>query len=171
MNDPTPNKEKQALVAYQDLLQSLKSVIIGTVNDQGNPHTSYAPFIIDNQKNFYLLGSELAEHTHHLLKTRKASLLLIDDEAKTAQIFGRRRLTFNCQVTEIKRSDSIWNQMISQLTERFGETITMIASLSDFHLFKLTPTNGRLVLGFGGIYEIEEDNLETLVPVSRKKGK
>ncbi len=169
MNDSTTNQQQNALSAYQDLLQSLNSVIIGTVDEQGNPHTSYAPFVLDEQKNIYLLGSELAEHTHHLLKTEKASLLLIDDEAKTAQIFGRRRLTFNCNVTEIQRTESQWEHQINQLTERFGETVTMIASLTDFHLFKFTPYNGRLVLGFGGIYEIEGDNLEQLIPVSRKK--
>lgn len=167
MNDSN-SQQQSALAAYQDLLDSLKSVIIGTIDPQGNPHTSYAPFVMDEQKNMYLLGSELADHTHHLLKTGKASLLLIDDEAKTAQIFGRNRLNFNCNVTEIQRSESQWDYIISQLTARFGETVTMIASLKDFHLFKFTPHNGRLVLGFGRIYEIESDNLDDLVPVSRK---
>jgi hypothetical protein len=169
MNNSTSNQQQNVLSAYRDLLQSLQSVIIGTVDEQGNPHTSYAPFVIDDQKNIYLLGSELAEHTHHLLNTKKASLLLIDDEAKTAQIFGRRRLTFNCNVTEIDRSENQWEHQINQLTERFGEMVTMVASLTDFHLFKFIPNNGRLVLGFGGIYEIEGDNLEQLVPVSRKR--
>ncbi len=164
MNEPTQNKLQQATSAYHQLKQTLQSVILSTLDAQGNPYTSYAPFVMDEASNIYLLGSELAEHTQHLLKTPKASVLFIEDEAKAAQIFGRCRLTFQCHSTEIQRTETLWTEIIDKLQKRLGETVTMIASLPDFHLFKLTPQTGRFVLGFGAIYNINPDNLDQLVP-------
>ena len=165
MNQLTSDKMQQANSSYQQLMQSVQSIILSTVDELGNPHASYAPFAMDADKNIYLLGSELALHTNHLLKTGKASVLFIQDEVTTAQIFGRRRLNFDCQVREIQRSDAAWDNALEHLQQRFGETATMIASMLDFHLFKLTPKKGRFVMDFGGAYEITNENLDRLIHI------
>ena len=161
------SKIEQAKNLYNQLINSLQSIIIGTIDEKGKPHTSYAPFIIDKHKNIYFLASELAIHTSHLLQNSHASVLFIEDEEKTQQIFGRCRLNFSCGVTEIKRNDPQWKEITDKLEHRFGEIVTMISSMQDFHLFQLSPQEGRFVMGFGGIYELSGENLEVLTPVSR----
>ena len=44
----------------------------------------------------------------------------------------------------------------------------MIASMLDFHLFKLVPQKGRFVMDFGGIYEITNQNLDQLIPLKTR---
>ncbi len=163
MNQLTSDKQQQAISAYQELMQSAQSIILSTIDDLGNPHASYAPFAMDSDKNIYLLVSELSLHTKNLLKTEKASVLFIQDEAKTAQIFARRRINFDCKVIEIQRSDAAWDNAVEYLQKRFGDTATMLASMLDFHLFKLVPQKGRFVMDFGGAYEITNQNLDRLI--------
>ena len=168
MNQLTSENRQQAISAYHELMQSVQSIILSTIDELDNPHASYAPFAMDSDKNIYLLGSELALHTNHLLKTKKVSVLFIEDEVKTAQIFGRRRLDFDCKVIEIQRSDAAWDNAVEYLQKRFGDTATMIASMLDFHLFKLVPQKGRFVMDFGGIYEITNQNLDQLIPLKTR---
>jgi putative heme iron utilization protein len=144
---------------YEPFLDSFRSLILGTVDEAGFPETSYAPYLRDAQKNFYILASDLATHTTNLLTHPKASILFIEDEDKSPQIFGRRRLSFSCHVQEIDRSDRTWETTIAQLQEIHGERVALIASLPDFHLFKLTPFRGRFVQGFGGIYDLSGDGM------------
>ena len=161
------SKIEQAKDLYHQLINSLQSIIIGTVNEEGKPHTSYAPFIIDEHKNIYFLASELAIHTQHLLQNSFASVLFIEDEEKTKQIFGRCRLNFDCLVKEINRDNPKWQEITSKLENRFGEIVSMISSLQDFHLFQLSPQEGRFVMGFGEAYQVGGENLEVLTHVSR----
>lgn len=153
---------------YEPFLDSFRSLILSTVDEAGFPETSYAPYLRDAQKNFYILASELATHTTHLLTTSKASILFIEDEDKSPQIFGRRRLSFSCQVQEVDRSDRAWETIIVQMQEKHGERVALIASLLDFHLFKLTPFRGRFVQGFGGIYDLSGDGMGQVTPFQPK---
>ena len=42
--------------------------------------------------------------------------------------------------------------------------VYMLAEMNDFNLFKLTPKEGRLVIGFGKTYIIDPQN-KTVIPV------
>jgi hypothetical protein len=154
---------------YESFLDSFRSLILATVNGEGTPEASYAPYMRDEANNFYLLASELASHTSNLQTHPLASVLFIEDEDKTAQIFGRKRLSFSCQVEEIARSDRQWTEIIDKMQVAHGERVTMIAVLADFHLFKLIPVSGRFVQGFGGIYEIHGAGMAEITPFQPKK--
>lgn len=149
---------------YRAFMDGFQSVILATVDRDGIPDASYAPYVRDERTNVYLLASELASHTSNLLTTGRASLLWIEDEENSPNIFGRRRLSFNCTVAEIDRADARWTEIIDRLQEARGERVAAIAFLGDFHLFCLTPTRGRFVEGFGGIYEIAGENMAQVVP-------
>ncbi|MEM9217555.1 MAG: pyridoxamine 5'-phosphate oxidase family protein [Cyanobacteria bacterium P01_F01_bin.150] len=159
---------KDSLDAYHTFPEKFQSVILATVSDQGVPHSSYAPFVMDSDKNIYLLASTLAIHTQDLRTTGKASALFIEDERDSPKIFARTRLTFDCTVMEIERDTPEWNARVNQLQDRQGEVVGMIRQLLDFHLLQLTPTGGRFVSSFGKIFDIGED-LKTLKPVGRPK--
>lgn len=152
-----------ALATYQAFPNQIKSLMLSTVDSQGNPHASYAPFISDAQRCLYIYTSELSAHTQHLLARPTASVLLVADEADSPQIFARPRLTYTCEVSEIARKSPQWEAQMPQFDQRFGAIMGMLKTLQDFHLFCLTPVQGRFVLGFGAAYAVDPHDLSQLV--------
>ena len=156
------NSLDKAQKIYQHFPEQFQSIILSTVNDRGIPHVSYAPFVMDEAKNLYILASDLATHTQHLRNSGKASVLFIAEESQTQQIFARTRLTFDCTVTLIERQTKQWDVMVDHLQARFGEIVGVLRGLMDFHLFQLTPHQGQFVLGFGQAYRITGEQLDVL---------
>ncbi|WP_341529292.1 pyridoxamine 5'-phosphate oxidase family protein [Nostoc sp. UHCC 0302] len=154
---------------YEKFPEEVDSVIISTVNAQGIPDSSYAPYVIDDAKNIYIYVSGLSTHTKNIYANPHVSVLFIEDEAKSNQIFARRRLSFICTATLIERETDNWNQIVEQFQERFGEIIEVLRGLSDFRIFQLTPSEGRFVVGFGAAYHISGDNLNQLVQITGDK--
>lgn len=151
---------------YEKFPEAFESVIISTVSAQAIPNASYAPFIMDDSKNIYIYVSGLSTHTKNLYANPHVSVLFIEDEAKSNLIFARRRLSFDCTATLIERETDNWNQIVEQFQGRFGEIVEVLRGLSDFRIFRLTPSEGRFVVGFGGAYHISGDNLHQLVQIT-----
>nr|1VL7_A Chain A, Crystal structure of a putative heme oxygenase (alr5027) from nostoc sp. pcc 7120 at 1.50 A resolution [Nostoc sp. PCC 7120 = FACHB-418]1VL7_B Chain B, Crystal structure of a putative heme oxygenase (alr5027) from nostoc sp. pcc 7120 at 1.50 A resolution [Nostoc sp. PCC 7120 = FACHB-418] len=140
---------EKAQAEYAGFIQEFQSAIISTISEQGIPNGSYAPFVIDDAKNIYIYVSGLAVHTKNIEANPLVNVLFVDDEAKTNQIFARRRLSFDCTATLIERESQKWNQVVDQFQERFGQIIEVLRGLADFRIFQLTPKEGRFVIGFG----------------------
>lgn len=158
----TNNNLADAYRAYERLLSHQQSLMLATVNQDGSPLVSYAPYVVDEHKQFYIFISQLAAHTANLQHKGQASLMLIEDEAAAAQLFARQRLTFQCQATPLTRHSLEWNHVIAQYHDRFGPMAELLEALPDFQLFKLSPTSGQLVLGFGQAYELSGAQWNTL---------
>lgn len=159
----------EILKAYQAFPQQYLSLMLSTADANGNLDASYAPFVKDEAYHFYIFVSGLSPHTQNLLSTAKASILLIDDEANTPQIFARRRLSYSCSVTPMSRDTEAWQQIIQAFHQRFGEIIDVLSSLQDFQLMRLTPDAGRFVVGFGAAYEVDPENPGQLLSQPLKK--
>jgi putative heme iron utilization protein len=155
---------------YEKFTEQFQSVIISTVNAQGTPNASYAPFVMDNSQNIYIYVSGLSTHTKNIYANPHVCVLFIEDETQTNQIFARRRLSFDCTGTLIERETNQWNHIVEQFQQRFGEIIEVLRGLSDFRIFQLTPSEGRFVVGFGAAYHISGDNLQQLVQITGDKG-
>lgn len=140
-----------------------RTLILSTCSESQQPLASYAPFIEDEQGNFYLLLSGLAEHSTNLKNHEKmhkpVSVLLIEDEQQARNHFARKRLSYSCSVAVYSRDALQWPVVIKQMQERLGKTIEVLSSLSDFSLYCLTPRKGNYVRGFGQAYEINESGL------------
>lgn len=162
------NQFTKAQAEYEKFPEEFNSIIISTVNKQGIPHASYAPFIMDNNKNIYIYVSGLATHTQNIHNHPFVSVLFIDDEVKTKQIFARRRLNFDCTTTLITRETEKWQEIVDKFEIRFGELISTLRSLPDFRILQLTPHTGRFVIGFGTAYNISSDNINQLVQITKE---
>lgn len=162
------NKLEKVTAEYQNFIQEFQSIIISTVNEEGMPNGSYTPFIIDESKNIYIYVSGLSTHTQNLNVNPRASVMLIEDEAQTPQIFARRRLNYDCTAALIERETDEWKSIVDKFEVRFGEIIEMLRGLADFRIFKLTPHSGRFVIGFGQAYHISGDNLNKLVHIGKQ---
>ncbi|MEC4816052.1 MAG: pyridoxamine 5'-phosphate oxidase family protein [Scytonema sp. PMC 1069.18] len=156
-----------ALAAYQDFTDLFLSVILATVSTDGIPNASYAPFVMDENKNIYIYVSGLSTHTQNLYAVPRVSVLFIEDESQTEQVFARRRLIFDCTATLVERDTEVWKQIVDRFQVRFGEMIQILRDLPDFRIFKLAPTTGRFIIGFGAAYEVDPSNPSTLKHITR----
>ena len=155
---PAPDETQDIRAEYQALSADCRSAVLATVDADGNPEVSYAPFI-ETSGSYCIYVSELAAHTGNLLARPVVSLMLIEGEDEARSIFARRRLTYRCTVKEIARNDVRFDQRLDQFAQRFGELINMLRTLADFHLFELTPVSGSYVGGFARAYRINADEI------------
>jgi len=139
---------------YQELMASQQTLLLSTASANGVPDISYAPFVRDDAGVFYIYVSEMACHTVNLLNNPQASILFIRPESESPNLFARERAVLSCSVSEIIRDDAIYADRIQALQDKFGEVVSVLRSLSDFHLFALRPENGRYVIGFGRAFSI-----------------
>jgi heme iron utilization protein len=156
----------EVLAAYQAFPTRRQSLMMSTVNADGTPHASYAPFVMDQNHHFYIYISGLSAHTENLEQRPQVSVLLIEDESETQQIFARSRLTYDCIAEPLARETLTWDQVVSLFESRFGNIIQMFRQLGDFQIFQLTPQAGRFVVGFGAAYEVDPQHPDQLIQVT-----
>lgn len=147
---------------YNAHCEKIRSVVLGTVDSQGCPLASYAPFVIDADKNIYVMVSGISPHTKNLESTGVASAMFIEDEHQSTEIFARHRLTFACSVSIIDSDDNRFDSIADDMYTRHGTIIERMRLLPDFRIVCLSPTSGRFVVGFGAAYIIHGDNLNEL---------
>ena len=137
---------------YLKFADSLTSIMMSTVDEEGTPFISYAPFVKKDNK-IYIYASKIAPHYRHMESNPAADIMLIEDEASTANMFARQRARFVCTAR------NIGNEGHEEIFKLFGDTFNakmmdMLRTL-DFSLFELTPSKGRYVVGFGQAYDID----------------
>lgn len=164
MNDRTEDPQ----ASLDALYNGCRSLILATLDETGSPHASPAPFVRDEEGSYHVFVSGLSAHTRHLASGRPVSVLLIQDEAQSPQIFARARLSQACQVSEIANDTPEWEALLEAFAQRFGGVIEVLRSLPDFRLFRLQPgASGRLVTGFGRAFDLKEGNLLPVAPPSK----
>lgn len=89
--------------------------------------------------------------------------MMIEDEAEAAQIYARKRLTFDATAKAVERETELWTQVIGQMQARFGDIIDNLSQLQDFTLYQLTVTQGLYVKGFGQAYQVSGDDMVDMV--------
>jgi heme iron utilization protein len=139
---------------YHELIVSQQTLLLSTASTNSVPDISYAPFVRDQAGLFYIYVSDMARHTAYLLTNPQASAMFIRPESASANLFARERAVLSCSVKEISRDDEIYDGRIQALQDKFGEVVSVLRSLSDFHLFALRPESGRYVIGFGRAFTI-----------------
>lgn len=138
-----------------------KSVILATATSQADVNSSYAPFVLDDQNRSYVFISALAKHTRNLLTNPQASLLWIEDEQSTDNIFARRRLALQCSCVSIDKDTPVWDTILDLFEATHGETVLLLKTLNDFQLIRFEVHNGTFVRGFGKAVPVYGNSLET----------
>ncbi len=139
---------------------SRKTLQLATISESGVPNATYAPFAFD-ATGYYILVSDLAAHGQNLKSNRRVSILMIEDESTSKNIFARKRLSFDTTAQLVERNTNDWAIGINVLKMRLGEMIDGLSQLGDFNLYRLVPESGRYVKGFGQAFTVSgEDMLE-----------
>ncbi|ELR67732.1 Pyridoxamine 5'-phosphate oxidase-related putative heme iron utilization protein [Photobacterium marinum] len=142
--------------------ESCQTLQLATVDVEGKPNVSYAPFALLDD-GYYVLISQIAKHARNLLENPQVSLMMIEDEGTSKTIYARKRLTFEANVFVVDRETERWQEGISALQDRFGEIVEGLSGLADFSLFRLEPTQGLFVKGFGQAFQVSGDDLVDFV--------
>ncbi|ELB2780641.1 heme utilization protein HutZ [Vibrio alginolyticus] len=146
----------------KEFRQVRRTLQLATVDAEGRPNVSYAPYV-QNQEGYFVLISKIARHARNLLENPNVSLMMIEDEESSKQLFARKRLTFDAVANVVERDTEMWQQVVGQMKERFGEIIDGLSQLEDFVLFNLKPESGLFVKGFGQAYQVSGDDLVDFV--------
>lgn len=149
--------KKEALKVAQTFTDDLNSLFLSTVSKDGFPFASYAPFVEDENAEYYICISGFVPHAHNLVQTEKAAIMFIEDECKAAHPFGRKRMYFDADAEKFEPDDSQNEKIYDLFAKKFGDSASFITKMPDFRIYKLTPKNGSLVLGFGSAYNISDD--------------
>lgn len=146
----------------KEFRQERRTIQLATVDAEGRPNVSYAPYV-QNQEGYFVLISQIARHARNLLENPNVSLMMIEDEGSSKQLFARKRLTFDAVATVVERDTEMWQQVVGQMKDRFGEIIDGLSQLEDFVLFNLKAEQGLFVKGFGQAYQVSGDDLVDFV--------
>ena len=153
-----------------ELISGYQSVILGTQSSNGYPFCSYAPFFYDDEE-IYIFISDIATHAQNIQTTYKASALFIEDESKSPNIFARKRISLQCDVTSIGRDEERFKRVMKQFQDKFDPSlVTMLMGMKDFNLYALRPVYGEATFGFGEAYHIGGEKMNQLVPRNADKG-
>ena len=153
---------KEAFSQKDNIVQNMNTIVLSTNCKKGLPNASYAPSVIDADGYYYVYISKLSKHATNLLDNSNLSIMIIEDESKAENIFARKRLTMNCIATEIIRDTNDWINKINLLEDKFGDAISYLKKLTDFHLFKIEPKDGLLVYGFARAFRFKGRNLDQI---------
>lgn len=147
-----------------DFIAEFKSTAIATIDEKGLPFSSYAPFVHHDHR-FYIFISDVAKHASNLNAKEKASLLFIEDESKTEQIFARKRISLQCSSQMINRDEAMFVEAMSIFKKKFSEgMMEMLLGMQDFNLYELKTDYGEATFGFGEAYNVGGKQMEELVP-------
>lgn len=148
-------KKRILLSAYQatiiSLLDSSSTLSLGTVNNKQEPEVGLVPFLYHKER-FWVFVSQLSPHTQHLLNSLSCSLLLYDNQSQPKNHFAVERLSVTCHA-QIENDGK--ECILDLMTEKLGETISLLRQLGDFHLFSLAPIKGRFIAGFGQAFIVD----------------
>lgn len=144
-------------------IESFQSAVIGTIDGNGLPFPSYAPFV-HNHHRYYIFISDIAAHAENIKRTKTASLFFIEDESRSSNIFARKRIALQCKATLISREESAFAVVMNEFGKKFDESmIAMLIRMSDFNLYELKTIAGEATFGFAEAYSIGGEEMETLV--------
>jgi putative heme iron utilization protein len=143
-----------------EFLRGFRSLVMASVSADGEPDASYAPFVRVDDNAFYVNLSELSTHTSNLLVNPSVSIMFLQAEEHTKQVFARKRLGFEGEAGVVERDSSPWSRVMDLFEEKFGEVVELIRPLQDFKLFRIQPRRAVFVRGFAQAYPIEGAELE-----------
>ncbi|NVJ53581.1 MAG: pyridoxamine 5'-phosphate oxidase family protein [Campylobacteraceae bacterium] len=143
--------------------------MISSLDEHNFPFTSYAPFILKDNK-FYVYLSSMAKHSHNLTKNKNSSIFFIEDEKECENIFARKRVVYQCTTNKLARDTKEFNELISIFEDKYGSTVSMLKDMKDFSFFEFEVIKGEAILGFGKAYNLGTENIFELKEREGLKG-
>ena len=155
-----------SILAARDAMLAQKSLTVAVLDKSAVPDMGVSPFI-RRDNGLYIYTSHLASHVQALLTQKRASFIITLDEVDTVNIWARHRLKFAGTVTEVARDDPDFSGLCDDFTGAHGNTMPLIKNFTDFHMLRITPENGVLVLGFAKAFLVKGASFDIVAHLSR----
>jgi len=152
--------------AFKDFLKSGKVINFGVPGAASSKiEVGDAPYTVtEHPLSFFVLGSALSEASRALISAAKkestVALKLSESSVTSQRIYARKRAFLQAKASLVKRDSDQWKAQVSELKKRFGDDPQMIASMPDFSMIALKPTEARFITGFGKAHSIEPKDLQ-----------
>ena len=147
-----------------EFISNIKTAVIGTIDENGLPFSSYAPFIYEGNR-FYIYISDIATHAKNIHLNQNASLFFIEDESKSQNLFARKRVSLQCSSEKIDRDTKKFEHILELFGKKFDSSmVEMLKKMTDFNLFELKVNSGEATFGFGDAYLIGGESMNELIP-------
>ena len=153
-----------ALEVERDRLLARARTILMAAPVKGDEATGDTPEmgvtpVVRHDGGMFIYPSRLSAHVRAMLAVGRAAFLVIEDESEAQNIWARKRIKFNAQINEIDRKSNVFSDVCDVFAARHGPTMGLIRDFTDFHLLRLRPTDGLMVLGFAQAYRLEGPDL------------
>ncbi|WP_136607803.1 HugZ family protein [Paenibacillus dokdonensis] len=154
---------------YTAFMESRSTLIISTLDENGTPFISYAPFVKTGGK-LYIYISQISDHYRYVENNEQIHVMMIADESQTPNTFARERARWACASENLGNDGH--EDIFGEFNLKFGDKMMNMLRGLDFSLFELTPLAGRYVIGFGQAFDVDlsGDRFEHVV-VDKEKDK
>ncbi len=147
----------------KDFIKNIQTAIIGTLDKNNHPFSSYAPYIYDANR-FYVYISDIATHAKNIQANQKASLFFVEDESKTENMFARKRISLQCDSQKVARGSERFEEVLGLFSQKFdAKMVATLKKMTDFNLYEFKVTYGEATFGFGKAYFVGGKNMDELV--------
>lgn len=154
------HKVKPKAPKVEELINEVKSVMIASINEDGSPLVSTAPYSrVGNE--FQILVSFMAKHTKNLRDRKHVSIMFVEDESTSKQLYARHRLTITSEAELVTKENPLFEKAMVDLRNRHGKVVEVLGNLDDFIMFNFKVIGGSYVNGFGSAYFVDE-NLQVM---------
>lgn len=157
---------RDKIEAVRDQLLQLQTLYLA-INSAGKvPEMGVSPFIrrVDG---LYVYTSQLSPHVRDLINQREATCMLCADEGDSQNLWARSRMKFSVEAVEIARDDVNFDKLCDDFASAHGPTMDLIRNFTDFHMIRLTPRKGVLVLGFAKAFTVSGANFDITAHISK----
>ena len=151
--------ELATLQRQRDRLLAQKTILLTARGASDHPEMGVTPFI-RHEDALFIYPSRLSAHVRAVLARGQGQFLLIEDEQAAQNIWARVRLKFDADIDEIARQDTLFAPLCDAFAVAHGPTMGVIRDFTDFHMLKLLPVSGVMVLGFAKAYQPEGPMLD-----------
>jgi len=133
--------------------QSMGVLSTHSVDVEGYPFGSIAPYALDYEGQPAMLISEIAQHTRNIKRDRRVSLTVFDQCADDPQASGR--LTWIGDAEPISMSET----EVRRRYLRYFPSAESYFDTHDFTFYRIRLRRARFIGGFGEIYWVESDSM------------
>lgn len=105
--------------------------------------------------------SNLSQHKRLLMANPKCSLLIAEPDDGRAEVMSLARVTLNGSAIKLSKATQEYEDAKAAFLAKLPTSEVMFG-LADFDLFRIVPSSGRFIAGFGRAFALSTDDLLTL---------
>jgi hypothetical protein len=102
--------------------------------------------------------SNLSPHKRLLMANPKCSLLIAEPDDGRAEVMSLVRVTLNGSAIKLDKATQEYEDAKAAFLAKLPTSEVMFG-LADFDLFRIVPTGGRFIAGFGRAFVLSTDDL------------